>query len=423
MATAIKYPTSTNAVQKTLGAQLLAGATTSMTLNNVVGIQNKAGVCVVDRVDANGNATASKREYITFTGVSGSTLTGLTRNSDGGGTDQDHAVGAIVEFVSDVLQQQAIIDGLLLTVTTAGALNKAAGSDVTTGTDDAKIVTSKALADAGLTVTATSTTTLTNKTLTTPVIASFYQDAGKTKLMTTPNTASDTLAAIAATQTFTNKTLTSPLFQGTIDGWISANETWTYASTTTITVPSGATSKYAVGDRLKFTQHSTVKYAVLIKVEDTLLTIPSNDDYLFEDTATYPITLNYYSHQASPVGYPQWFNYTPTWTAVAPLTFTSSDSRIRRFSITGKTCTVEFAEGGTTGGSAGPSITMTLPIALTVSNPDYFATGVCCYEGTYETGTLINSNATVVRFQKYAGGNWGIGASRYIIGNFTYKIA
>lgn len=56
----------------------------------------------------------------------------------------------------------------------------------------------------------TSAQTLTNKTLTTPVIASFYQDAGKTKLMTTPNTASDTLAAIAATQTLTNKTLTSP---------------------------------------------------------------------------------------------------------------------------------------------------------------------------------------------------------------------
>lgn len=52
--------------------------------------------------------------------------------------------------------------------------------------------------------------TLANKTLTTPVIASFYQDAGKTKLMITPDTASDTLCAIAATQTLTNKTLTTP---------------------------------------------------------------------------------------------------------------------------------------------------------------------------------------------------------------------
>jgi len=60
------------------------------------------------------------------------------------------------------------------------------------------------------------TQTLAAKTLTTPVIASFYQDAGKTKLMTIPNTASDTLAAIAATQTLTNKTLTSPTINGTI---------------------------------------------------------------------------------------------------------------------------------------------------------------------------------------------------------------
>lgn len=57
-------------------------------------------------------------------------------------------------------------------------------------------------------LTATSTSTLTNKTLTTPIIASLYQDAGKTKLMTVPDTASDTLSAIAATQTLTNKRIT-----------------------------------------------------------------------------------------------------------------------------------------------------------------------------------------------------------------------
>lgn len=55
------------------------------------------------------------------------------------------------------------------------------------------------------------TTTLTNKTLTTPVIVSLYQDAGKTKLMTLPSTTSDTLVALAATQTETNKTLTTPV--------------------------------------------------------------------------------------------------------------------------------------------------------------------------------------------------------------------
>lgn len=59
-------------------------------------------------------------------------------------------------------------------------------------------------------VSTTATQTFTNKTLTTPVISAIYKDSGKTKLMTLPNVASDTLCAIAATQTLTNKTLTSP---------------------------------------------------------------------------------------------------------------------------------------------------------------------------------------------------------------------
>lgn len=58
-------------------------------------------------------------------------------------------------------------------------------------------------------VSLTGTETQTNKTLTTPVIASFYQDAAKTKLMTVPDTASDTLAALEAQQELQNKTLST----------------------------------------------------------------------------------------------------------------------------------------------------------------------------------------------------------------------
>lgn len=60
-------------------------------------------------------------------------------------------------------------------------------------------------------VTATGTQTLTNKTMTTPVISTFYKDAAKTKLMTVPDVTSDTLATLAAAQTLTNKTLTTPI--------------------------------------------------------------------------------------------------------------------------------------------------------------------------------------------------------------------
>jgi hypothetical protein len=115
------YPPNTNGLQKTLGAQLDEGEVTSVTLNNATGIQNKAGVFVVDRIDSGGTEkSAAVREYISFTGVSGSTLTGLTRGLGGGGVDQDHATGAVVEFISDVVQQQGLIDTIVAEHSVAG---------------------------------------------------------------------------------------------------------------------------------------------------------------------------------------------------------------------------------------------------------------------------------------------------------------
>jgi hypothetical protein len=61
----------------------------------------------------------------------------------------------------------------------------------------------------GAVVGTTNTQTLTNKTLTTPVVATLYQDAGKTKLITFP-AASDTLVGKDTTDTLTNKTLVAP---------------------------------------------------------------------------------------------------------------------------------------------------------------------------------------------------------------------
>jgi len=109
MATLLNVPL-VNGLQKTLDAQLDSGTTASVTLNNTTNIQSP-GVFVVNRIDANGNEkSASEREFIKFTGVSGNTLTGLTRNADGGSSDQDHAVGSIVEFVADVTWAQALVD-------------------------------------------------------------------------------------------------------------------------------------------------------------------------------------------------------------------------------------------------------------------------------------------------------------------------
>jgi len=60
-------------------------------------------------------------------------------------------------------------------------------------------------------VTLTGTQTLTNKTITDGIVASIYQDAGKTHKLTFP-AVTDTVVTLAATQTLTNKTLTTPKF-------------------------------------------------------------------------------------------------------------------------------------------------------------------------------------------------------------------
>lgn len=113
------YPPSVNGLQKTLGAALDEAFTTAATLNNTTNIQNQPGIFVVDRIDTNGDEKpAADREYISFTAVSGSTLTGLTRGI-GGSTDQDHAVGAVVEFIPDVVWAQMITDALNTLVTSA----------------------------------------------------------------------------------------------------------------------------------------------------------------------------------------------------------------------------------------------------------------------------------------------------------------
>lgn len=103
-----------NSVQHTLAGTLTQAETATITLDSSVTLELQAtstmkGLLVIDRVDVNGNLTPLKTEYISYTGVSGSTVTGLTRGLAGTSV-QGHAIGAIVEFVPDVTWAQAIND-------------------------------------------------------------------------------------------------------------------------------------------------------------------------------------------------------------------------------------------------------------------------------------------------------------------------
>lgn len=85
----------------------------------------------------------------------------------------------------------------------------------------------------------------------------------------------------------------------TWDGWILVSDSWTYASASTITVPSDATTKYDVGDKIKLSNGST-KYFNITAVAATTLTVIGVSGEVVANSA---ITSVYYSKAETPHGF------------------------------------------------------------------------------------------------------------------------
>lgn len=182
MAVPMRQVPTQNALQYTLDAGYTAGGTVLTLSSTLTGIVQAPGVCVVDRVDTSGNTTPSKRDYFTFSGVSGATLTGCS-GGQAGSTNQDHAVGAIVEFIPDVVWAQSLYDTI-------------SAEHSTSGIHDATKVMMLAGAQ---TVTGA-------KTFTTGLLKAVDITSGS-GVSTFPTT-TDTLVARTTTDTLTNKTMT-----------------------------------------------------------------------------------------------------------------------------------------------------------------------------------------------------------------------
>lgn len=199
------------------------------------------------------------------------------------------------------------------------------------------------------------------------------------------------------------------------DGWQLANETWTYASASTITVPSGAASRYAKGDKIKITQ-TTVKYFYIIGVADTVLTITGGSSYTLADAA---ISANYYSHQENPIGFPNYFTFTIGSWATTGTAFTNAPTSTQlRFSISGVQCHVWIVAltNATSGGTGIFQATITgnhLPIRTDVES------GSALNISTAVGGTCWTSGQNVISFIKYDGTAIA-GNSSYFTGSIIY---
>lgn len=184
------------------------------------------------------------------------------------------------------------------------------------------------------------------------------------------------------------------------DGWVSSNESWAYASATTITVPSGAASKYKKGDKIKLTQ-TTVKYFYITGVSDTVLTITAGNSYTLTNTA---ISENYYSKVENPQGFPEYLSLAiSSWSTLGTAFTNQPTNDFWRFSIKGSFVTIygSSTTDATSGGTgifvlnitAGQIPTLLTACGIAVNNSVPFS-GIC---------TVLTSSPSTVYFYKYDG--------------------
>lgn len=173
----------------------------------------------------------------------------------------------------------------------------------------------------------------------------------KISALSAVTTVADTDEYVVARSGATNKITGANLKAavGGADGWIPDSATWAYASATTFTIAGvDVTAKFSKGTRIKLTQSATVKYFVVASSSfstDTTVTITGGSDYTFTNNA---VTLNYYSYQANPQGFPGWFTYDcgPTGFSGTPTQRTS------RFRVDGNMCTAYVDITGTSNTTA-----------------------------------------------------------------------
>lgn len=365
---------------------------------------------VINRVNASNESTPAAREYIEYSGTSGTTVLITTRNVDSSNSALTHAVGSTVEFIPDVTWADRIYDALANVV------------DVDTlAVDTTKVVTPASVTSSSIVLSGSNYFSASGATI------SLIKD--EDDMASNSATALATQQSIKAyvdtgTVTMTNKTLTSPVLQGDVSGWTVSTDTWTYASASTFTIAGvDRTTAFTKGTRLKFTQ-TTVKYAVVVSSSfstNTTVTIAVNTDYTIANAA---ITSPYYSYAANPQGYPLFFNWTPTFSASGSMTTASPNITNAIFNITGSLLSGTIKFQLTTGGTASTFLYFTYPVIPSTTIGDFLTVGVASTDTNASVAGVIGYSRTDTKMyiRRYDAGNFALTASHYSTGVFQYQI-
>lgn len=204
---------------------------------------------------------------------------------------------------------------------------------------------------------------------------------------------------------------------GTWDGWIGANETWTFVSSTQFSVTGDQTGKYKFGDKIKLTQTSAKYFYVTASAFTsvvTTVTVNGGTDYTLANAT---ISSPFYSRSHTPVAFPHWFNYATTYTGWTADTPSVQDTR---FSISGRSVSVIWTTPSIDNGTSNSTSTsMTVPVA---AKSDVIMP-VSAYDGANILG-LARTNAastTVTLYHDTALGAWAAAGSKAVRASFTYE--
>jgi hypothetical protein len=260
-------------------ATLTSGYTVGQTVLNVSAVPENVPTLIVAAKDTD------KETVFAVTDKTVNTLTGVTRLR-GANVNLDSSTPLtclnLVEFINQL-----------------GSTAKASGADIDTGTEDAKIVTPKAIADSYL--------------------------------------------------------------AGLWDGWIPDPDTWVYVSATSFKIEGkDVTARFPKGTKIKLTQTSAKYFYVTAAAFsiDTTITITAGSDYTLANEA---ITSPYYSYATAPQGFPAYFAYTPTITFAGGTTDPTTVTPAGRFCINGGAVSVTMVISMTRGSGNRLYTSFTLP--------------------------------------------------------------
>lgn len=145
----------------------------------------------------------------------------------------------------------------------------------------------------------------------------------------------DIQAEVAAVE---SQLITSKLNTWTNDGWIPASGSWTIntAASGIINVPDS--SIFDIGNPVKLTNSSVKQFYVVAKPSSTTITVYAGSDFALVGAAGTALTACFYSKVATPLGFLQWFNYTPTISGGT----LGNGTRIARFALFGRSVHLQF---------------------------------------------------------------------------------